>query len=189
VRREWRIHHEDLVCGVVGRLVREKGIAELIDVVEQLHESHPVVKFVFVGPSDPGKRDAVDDATLAHASGAGAIFTGERTDMPECYAAMDVFVTASWREGFPRSAMEAAAMGLPAIGTDIRGNRQVIDDGVTGILVPVRDPVALATAIRRLAADGPTRRLMATAARRRAIDEFDQRDVIDRTLAAYRCGR
>ena len=61
-----------------------------------------------------------------------------------------VFVTASWREGFPRSAMEAAAMGLPTVATDIRGNRQVIADGETGLLVGVRDAAGIAAAVERL---------------------------------------
>lgn len=143
------------------------------------------MRFVIVGPTDEGKADAVDTATRSRAEADGVVFTGQRTDMPECYAAMDVFVTASWREGFPRSAMEAAAMGLPIVGTDIRGTRQVVDDGVTGVLVPVRSPEPLADAIASVVADAERRRAMSSAARARARAEFDQQRVIDRTLAAY----
>ena len=89
-------------------------------------------RFVIVGPTDDDKSDAIAPDTFEAARRDGVVFTGQRTDMPECYAASDVFVTASWREGFPRSAMEAAAMGLPTVGTDIRGNRQVVADGETG---------------------------------------------------------
>ena len=105
--------------------------------------------------------------------------------MPECYAAADIFVTASWREGFPRSAMEAAAMGLPTVGSDIRGNRQVISDGETGLLVPVRDADRIADAVERLVDDGELRSSMGEAARQRAAAEFDQQRVIDRTLDVY----
>ena len=73
---------------------------------------------------------------------------------------MDLFVTASWREGFPRSAMEAAAMGLPTVATDIRGCRQVVDDGETGLLVPVRDAVAIAAAVEQLVGDAGLRSTM-----------------------------
>ena len=78
--------------------------------------------------------------------------------MTRLYAGMDVHVLASHREGFPRSAMEAAAMGLPVVATNIRGCRQVVDDGVTGRLVAVRDPRALAAAIGELAGDPELRR-------------------------------
>jgi glycosyltransferase involved in cell wall biosynthesis len=106
--------------------------------------------------------------------------------MPECYTAMDLFVTATHREGFPRAAMEAAAMGLPIVATDIRGCRQVVAAGVTGLLVPVRDPVALAGAITELAGSAARRAEMSAAAQEKARAEFDQQRVIDLTLATYR---
>ena len=143
------------------------------------------VRFVIVGPREPDKADALDEGLIDRAVVDGVVFAGLRTDMPECYAAMDLFLTASWREGFPRSAMEAAAMGLPTVASDIRGNRQVIDDDVTGTLVPVRDASAFATAVHRLATEPETRQRMSAAAHLRAADHFDQAQVIARTLEAY----
>jgi glycosyltransferase involved in cell wall biosynthesis len=179
LRAEWGVGDDEIVCLVVGRLVREKGVVELLEAAEQLAGT---VRFVIVGPSDDDKSDAIGDTDP---SAAGVVFTGQRTDMPECYSVGDIFVTASWREGFPRSAMEAAAMGLPTVATDIRGNRQVIADGETGLLVPVRDADGIAAAIGTLAADPDRRAAMSVAARERAAAEFDQQRVIDRTLAAY----
>jgi glycosyltransferase involved in cell wall biosynthesis len=98
---------------------------------------------------------------------------------------MDVFVLASHREGFPRAAMEAAASGLPVIATDVRGCRQVVEPEVTGLLVPVRDPGAIADAIERLGRDRALRARMAIAARARAEAEFDERMVVARVLDAY----
>ena len=98
---------------------------------------------------------------------------------------MDCFVLASHREGFPRAAMEAAAMGIPVIATDIRGCRQVVDDGQTGMLVPPRDVDALAGAMERLVVDPALRARMGHAAREKAVREFDQQDVIDLTLRVY----
>jgi glycosyltransferase involved in cell wall biosynthesis len=141
---------------------------------------------VVVGPADPDKADAIDPALVEQARASdGVVFTGQRTDMVACYSAMDLFVTASWREGFPRSAMEAAAMGLATVATDIRGNRQVVVDGETGVLVPVRSPAALATGIECLVSDPDRRRAAGAAARSRAVTHFDQAHVIDVTLAAY----
>ena len=96
-----------------------------------------------------------------------------------------MYVLASHREGLPRSAMEAAASALPIVATDIRGCREVVEDGRTGLLVPVRDPAALEAAIDRLAGDAEFRRRLGEAAAAKARDEFDQRRVIARTLDAY----
>jgi glycosyltransferase involved in cell wall biosynthesis len=186
LRAEWGIGEGEVVCGTVGRLVREKGIAELLEAAHALRAGGSPTRLVVVGPADSGKADAVDEAAIEQARADGVVFAGQRTDMPECYASFDLFVTASWREGFPRAAMEAAAMALPTVATDIRGNRQVVEADVTGLLVPVRDATALAAAIGGLAADPERRAHMAAAARRRAIVEFDQATQVRVTLAAYR---
>ena len=93
---------------------------------------------------------------------------------------------ASYREGFPRAAMGASAMGLPVVATDIRGCRQVVARGVTGQLIPVRDAGALADAIASLADDPVRRRRLGAAAALRAPIDFDQDRIIDTTLATYR---
>ena len=112
-------------------------------------------------------------------------FLGTRDDVDALYRGMDLFVLASHREGFPRSAMEAAAMGLPVVATDIRGCRQVVDDGVTGRLVPARSVGDLAAALCGLIAEPSTRARMGAAGIVRARAEFDQRRVIDQTLRTY----
>jgi glycosyltransferase involved in cell wall biosynthesis len=82
--------------------------------------------------------------------------------------------------------MEAAAMRLPIVATDVRGCRQVVEPGITGLLVPPRDPAGLAEAIAALAVDPERRVLLGTAGRRRAVREFDQQTCIDLTLSTYR---
>lgn len=106
--------------------------------------------------------------------------------MPACYRAFDVFVTASWREGFPRSVMEASAMGLPIVASHVRGNRQAVVDGRTGLLFPVHDRDRLAAHLRQLTAHPSRRMRLGVAARALAAEEFDQERVIERTLDAYR---
>jgi glycosyltransferase involved in cell wall biosynthesis len=101
---------------------------------------------------------------------------------------MDLYVLASHREGWPRSAMEASATGLPVIATDIRGCRQVVQDGTTGVLVPPRDGVRLAAAVGRLVEDRQAREAMAATALARR-DRFDQERVISLSLAAYGADR
>lgn len=174
----------DVVCGLVGRLVWEKGYREVFEAARLVCARHDV-RFVVVGPSEPDKPDALGPSDVAAAEAAGVRFLGLRDDVEDLYAAMDLYVLASHREGFPRSAMEAAAMGLPVVATDIRGCRQVVEDGVTGRLFPASDATALAAAIDDLVRDAALRRDMGGAARRKALAEFDQQRQIDLTLSVY----
>jgi glycosyltransferase involved in cell wall biosynthesis len=175
-----------VVVGIVGRLVWQKGFRDLFSAAARVRQSHPEVVVVVVGPSDPDKADALgpDDITAAEAVG-NVTFLGGRGDVDRLYHGFDIFVLPSYREGFPRSAMEAAASGVPVVATDIRGCRQVVDHGVTGLLVPVHDPGALASAIGELAGDAARRAAMGRAARAKAEAEFDDRRVVDITLAVY----
>ncbi len=184
-RSEMGADGQHVVVGVVGRLVWEKGYRDVFEAARLLRQCSPNIKFVVAGPEDPAKADAVDARSMAEARRHGVQFLGMRHDVERLYSAFDVFVLASYREGFPRSAMEAAAMGLPIVATDIRGCRQVVDDGVTGLLVPMRQPRELAAAVHRLAADSGMRRTMGTAGREKALKEFDQSRVIAATLATY----
>ena len=180
-RTELGIGPADVVVGLVARLVAEKGIPELIDAIDQLG---PPFRLLLVGPHDPEKADALPPALLDRATAAGAILTGHREDVHRLYAAMDVFCLPSHREGFPRAAMEAAASGLPVVATDIRGCRQVVEPGVTGALVPVRDARALANALGQ-AVDPLVRAAQGIAGRDKAVADFDERAVVERTLASY----
>ena len=185
VRAEWGVDDDDVLIGVVGRLVREKGFVEILEAAALLRARGIGAPIIVIGPSDPDKRDGLDEAALDTARTHDIRFVGRRDDMPRCYAAMDVFLTATHREGFPRAAMEASASGLPIVATDIRGCRQVVDDGTTGLLVPVRDAAALADAVATLVREPALRHRLGEGAARKAIGEFDQQRVIDVTLATY----
>jgi glycosyltransferase involved in cell wall biosynthesis len=175
------------VLGAVGRLVWEKGYRDIFDAAELLAGTHPNVHVVVAGPQDPEKRDGITTVDLEEASRRGNVhFLGERLDVEALYHAFDAYVLASYREGFPRSAMEAAASGLPIIATDIRGCRQVVTDGVNGLLVPTHSPTALAAAVSTLADDNARRTAMGHAGLAKARTEFDQQQVIELTLATYR---
>ena len=145
----------------------------------------PQTRFVVAGPADPDKSDAVGEADMVRAEASGVRFLGLRHDVDRLYGGMDLYVLASHREGFPRSAMEAAAMGLPLVATDIRGCREVVTDGVNGRLTALGDVAALADAIAELASDADLRRTMGEASRKKALAEFDQQRVIDITLETY----
>jgi glycosyltransferase involved in cell wall biosynthesis len=172
----------DVVVGAVGRLVVEKGYRELFATARTLPAT---VRVAVIGYDEPDKSDGLGQHELESAAAAGVRLLGGREDVDRLYAGMDFFVHASHREGFPRSAMEAAAMGLPIVATDIRGCRQVVEHGVTGLLVPAGDDAALGSAITRLAEDSELRANMSVAARERARRLFDQRRCIETTLRVY----
>lgn len=185
VRRSVGAGPDDVVCGLVGRLVWEKGYREVFAAVARLRAQHPRLRVFVAGPFDEAKADAVTPADIEQAERDGIVFLGMRDDVDVLYAAMDLYVLASHREGWPRSAMEAAAMGVPVVATDIRGCRQVVDPGVTGLLVPVRDAVALADAVGALVDDPARRAAMGAAATAKAARDFDEQHQIATTLAVY----
>lgn len=186
MRAELGVAPDAVVVGAVGRLVREKGYLELFEAVRRARERCPNLRLVVVGPAEPDKADAISQAEIDHAAEAGVIFLGHRDDVDQLYGVMDAYVLASHREGFPRSAMEAAAMGLPIVATDIRGCRQVVDHGRSGLLVPLGDVDRLAEALTIVAGDPTRRAAMSRAAVAKARREFDQQAQIDLTLAVYR---
>jgi glycosyltransferase involved in cell wall biosynthesis len=162
-----------------GRLVAEKlrsvRAARCCATATRIH-------FVVIGPDDRQvRRDHLVRARRGRRRGVRLLGSD---DVEAWYPAMDLYLLASYAK-VPRSAMEAAAMGLPIVATDVRGCRQVVVDGETGYLVPVRDAVAIAEAVRALAVDPARRVEMGRAARARARAEFDQERVIAITLATY----
>ena len=174
------------VVGVVGRLVAEKGLAELFEALGRLRRRGISFEVLVIGPFDEDKADALDPAQIEKARSEGIRFLGLRRDMPALYRLMDLFVLASHREGFPRAAMEAAAMEVPIVATDIRGCREVVEAGSNGVLVPVRDAQALESAIGSLLSDPTRRELMGQNGRKLALERFDVRRVAEIVLDTYR---
>ena len=106
--------------------------------------------------------------------------------MPSLYQSVDAVVLPSFREGLPRGLIEAGASGLPLVTTDVPGCREVVTHEVDGLLVPPRDERALAAAISRLATDPALCKRLGTMARKKALSHFDERIIIQQTLAVYR---
>jgi glycosyltransferase involved in cell wall biosynthesis/ribosomal protein S18 acetylase RimI-like enzyme len=176
LRTQLGIGEDELVVGTVGRMVREKGYEDLFAAARIVRERVPGTRFLVLGVSDPDKPDAIP-ASAIEAVRDDLIFAGWREDVPDLMAAMDVFCLPSWREGMPRSAIEAAASGLPLVLSDIRGCREVIRDGWEGFLVPVGDPDELAAALIGLLRNPELRTGLGRAARVRATELFDERRV------------
>lgn len=185
-RHELGLSRENQVVGFVGRLVREKGILELFTAAQEILRHKPATKFLIVGPIDDGKADALTPAVAREYGIENAcIFTGLRNDMPELYALMDVFVLPSHREGFPRSPMEASALGVPCVVTDIRGCREAVEHGRNGLLFPLGDSQAMAKAILTVLDDAQLAAQLGTAGRNLALEKFDEQQVFQKVKAEY----
>ncbi|MCP4427789.1 MAG: glycosyltransferase family 4 protein [Chloroflexi bacterium] len=187
LRQTLGVQPGEYLVGMIGRLVRLKGYYDYMAAAQRLHEAGEPIKFLTIGFAVPDKRDALSpEALISQYNLNGAMqHLGPRQDVRELLAAMDTVVLASYAEGIPRVLMEAAAMGKTAVGTDVRGTREVIVDGETGILVPPRNPTALAAGIKQ-ALKNETQAAMGRAARKRAEAYFDERFFFWRTDREYR---
>ncbi len=172
---------------LAARLLWDKGIAEYVEAARILRARGVAATFLLAGTPDAGNPAAVPVETVRGWVRDGLIeWPGHVDDMAGLFASVDVDVLPSYREGLPKSLIEAAACGLPLVTCDVPGCREVVTDGVEGLLVPPRDAGALATAIAQLLEDPDLRERMGQAARAKALAEFDERIVIERTLAVYR---
>jgi glycosyltransferase involved in cell wall biosynthesis len=186
IRESLGIAGTALIVGAVGRLVLEKGYREFIAAAAQVRRIRPDTVFLAIGPPDESKTDALSTEEIRLAGAHGVKFLGMRTDMRDLYALLDVFVLPSYREGFPRSAIEAAAMARAMVLTDIRGCREVVTHGENGLLVPAKQVPPLVEAILQLLNDAGLRRRFGGASRVRAVREFDETFVIRRILDVYK---
>ena len=186
VLRQLGLPDNSVIVGSVGRLVSEKGFHDLFAAAQRIRGCHSDVTFLVVGPQEPDQNDAISPELIASLQRSGTIrFLGWQGDMARWYSAMDIFVLPSYREGIPRACMEAAAMGCPVVATDIRGCREVVRNGETGILVPPRDPEALAVAIEKLIQNRELRRSMGQTGREHICSQFDLRLVLRRLQEFY----
>jgi glycosyltransferase involved in cell wall biosynthesis len=191
VREEFGFPAEAPLLVFVGRPVAEKGIRELLTAFLSVRSRVPGVGLLIVGTAMVGARgrNHLDDLRR-RIDGLGLAesvrLAGARIDVERLLRGADLLVLPSHREGMPRSILEAMATGLPVVATEIRGCREEVVHGETGLLVPVKDPGSLAEAIGSILADDEMRASMGAAARRRAEELFDEESVLDRQVAELR---
>ena len=176
------------VVGTVGRLVEEKGFREFFQAAARIAPLHPDVVFLVVGDVVQGDRGSFKAEMARFITGNPQLrdrvrFSGFTEEIPVLMQLIDIFVLASYREGMPRSIIEAMAAGKPVVASNIRGCREEVVDRETGYLVPVRDARALADRILALVADSELRAALGAAGRRRAEALFDEDEVTARVIA------
>ena len=185
VRRRFGIDPGAPVVGFVGRVVRDKGVRELVKAWKMVRSAIPNARFLVIGEfeeQDSPGRDTIE----AMESDRSLCLVGKVTSgMAPFYAAMDLLALPTYREGFPVTAMEAASMGLPVVATRVPGCVDGVEDGVTGTLVPVRDAEALAGALERYLLDEELRREHGAAGRARMTRDFGQAEMWNEVHAQY----
>ena len=173
-----------LVVGFVGRFVRDKGIRQLIEAFQLLVRSHPGMRLLLVGDFEPG--DPVEPEVRRYIlSEPAAIRPGFVSDTAPYYSLMDVLALPTYREGFPGVPLEAQASGVPVVTTNATGAADSVVDGVTGIVVPCGDTVALASALDSLLGDPDLRLRMGKAGRERVERDFRPEVVWDALVHLY----
>jgi len=176
----------DVTFLMLSRLLKDKGIYEFVEAARRVREEYPGSEFLLLGRRDERNPSVVSKEDLEKWQSEGVVeWLGEVEDVRPIMAMADVVVLPSYREGVPRSLLEAAAMGKPSITTDAVGCRDAVEHGHTGLLVPVKDSTALADAMKDMI-DNPAMRLqMGREGRQRVEREFDEKIVVKKILEVY----
>jgi glycosyltransferase involved in cell wall biosynthesis len=174
------------VVMLIARMLRDKGVVEFVSAARMLHSNGVSARFVLVGDSDPGNPASISAETLASWHGRdGVECWGWRNDVEAVLRQAHIVCLPSYREGLPKSLLEAAACGLPIVTTDTVGCRDVVNHEINGLLVPVKSIDALAGALLRLIRDPDLRQSMGIQGRQLAEREFSSERIIAETLAVY----
>ena len=183
-----KIYNKDFLTFLfVGRLVGDKGINELVASFKRLHSNYPNIRLILVGPEE-GNLDPLKADTLVEMKSHPNIdVVGPKygDDLLAYYAACDCLVFPSYREGFPNVVLEAGAMGLPSIVTDINGSNEIIEHNINGLIIPSKDEIALYDAMESMVVNVENRRRLAENARPIITSRFEQSFVLKCLLDYY----
>lgn len=186
LQMELGFSEDDFVFIFVGRLVKDKGINELIVAFEKLHGQYPKVKLLLVGdyetdldPLLPQTLDKIQNSRFM-------VHTGFMYDVRPYLNISNALVFPTYREGFPNVVLQAGAMGLPCIVTDINGCNEIIEEGKNGLIIPVKDSDAIFKAMQRLYSDKNLYISLQNAARQSIVSRYEQQVVWEAILAEYK---
>ncbi|MDR1975631.1 MAG: glycosyltransferase family 4 protein [Campylobacteraceae bacterium] len=172
-----------VVVFMAARAIWDKGIREFYEACEIVRAKYPHVEFVFVGDIDSGNHTCANREFL---QGGSVKWLGHRDDMLELTAISDIYVLPSfYKEGIPRTLLEAASMSKPIVTTDTVGCKEVVDDGENGFLVPIKDARSLADKIEILVNDKELMDKMGQKSRKKALKEFELKKVVKQYLELY----
>jgi N,N'-diacetylbacillosaminyl-diphospho-undecaprenol alpha-1,3-N-acetylgalactosaminyltransferase len=172
-----------IVVLMVSRAIWDKGIKEYMESAKILKSKYKDIEFLLVGDTDEGNHSCASRDILENSD---IKWLGHRDDIAELTAICDIYVLPSYREGLPATLMEASSMSKPIVTTDSVGCREVVDDGVNGFLVPVRDINRLCDKIELLYEDRELRERFGKNSRKKALDEFDIKKIVAKYIKYYK---
>lgn len=177
---------EPVVVTLVARMLRDKGIAEFVEAAALIQKSRPGTIFQLIGMPDEGNPTSFSLAQLEDWVNSGVVnWLGHQDNIAKHLAKSHIICLPSYREGLPKSLIEAVACGRPIVATDVPGCREVVSHGINGLLVQPRDSHALADALMILISDKSLRERMGLLGRERAENEFSSEIIISQTLCVY----
>lgn len=178
MRKQLGVSTNDVVVGCVANLIHYKGHLEIVKAASMLCSEFPELKFVFVG-RDGGMKKPVEEKREALGLEGKVVLAGSRVDIDRIIPSFDILLLASHEEGFSNVLLEGMACGKPIVATDVGGNAESVIDGETGLIVPTRNPEAMAKAIKKLLNSPQLRKKMGKAGRRRMEKHFSKERLIE----------
>ena len=185
VREKFNINIKDIVIGTVGRLSTEKGFEYLISAIREVVNVYPRTKVLIVGNGDDRYHVSLQAKVKDLELSSHIIFVGFYEDVPQILRCMDIFSLPSLSEGFNRSLLEAMACGLPVVATAVGGNVEIVQDGVSGLLVPPGNPEALTSAVTELMKDKEKARKMGLEGQRLVEENFSIEKNVEKIEELY----
>ncbi|MDD5114888.1 MAG: glycosyltransferase family 4 protein [Methylobacter sp.] len=172
---------------LAARMLWDKGVGEFVEAAKILQQQSISARFVLVGAPDKENPESINQPQLLEWQDAGIIeWWGQHEDMPQIFAQAHIVCLPSYREGLPKVLIEAAACGRPIVATDVPGCREIVRHNENGLLVPAKDPQALAVALNRLLNDAELRESMGKRGRAMVEAEFSTEYVVEQTLQLYK---
>ena len=177
LKEDYKIAENDLVFVFVGRLVADKGINELVKAFNRVSQKHSNARLLLVGNRESDLDPLNEETEQLLQNHKGIVQTGYQSDVRPFLSIADVLTFPSYREGFPNVVMQAGAMGLPSIVTNINGCNEIIQDNVNGIIIPPKDAPALEDAMLELLENEEKRKRLAKNARPLIVERYEQQKV------------
>lgn len=185
-REQYDIPHNNFVYGFVGRIVKDKGIDELVEVFIKLHKKYKNIHLLLIGGFDENLNPISDYTRHEITYNPNITHAGTQSDVRPFLKAMDVFVFPSYREGFGISLIEAQAMGVPCISSDISGCNEIIQTGMNGLLIKPKDQENLYVAMKMVLLDKDLYEKMKNYTRKSVIQRYEQKQLWKETLRSYK---
>jgi len=184
IKHGFKLENDSLVITFIGRLVEEKGIIDLLEAIKLISKEN--ITLIVVGSTGASERDqSMNERLKEYIGHPKVIFTGYRTDIPEILSISDIFCLPSYREGMPRSIIEAMAMQCTVIATNIRGSREEVDHGVNGYIVELNNPQEIAKRIKYLKDNPNKMKGFQQNARKKAVNYYYEKDVVRKQLRIF----